>query len=189
MRDISRATCWLAMSVSLSACADISYRDPPEGPNTARVRFASDANLAAPLIVFDDASCESGGREWLRLQARPGLNVSSKRLGIPLWNYTDSAAKELVVRTDRDLYGVFSASGVNEPVCLTYFSAKFLPGGEYEVFFNHDWTADRCSVTVSIIRTHDEPHRYPIAIFRSTVEKPNVSAACMKSWEASRLPW
>ena len=179
----------LAVAIVFSSCADMSYRDPTEGPNTARVRFASDSNLAAPLLVFDDASCKSGGREWLRLQARPGLNVTARRLGIPLWDYTDSAAKELVVTTDNDLYGIFWASGVKLPVCIASFSAKFLPGREYEVFFSHNWTANRCSVTVSEIRTRDEPRRYAIATFESTVENPNVSAACLKSREATRLPW
>lgn len=143
---------FLVLALLLSGgCTSLSYTEPAEGPR-ARVRFATTTSAITVLRVYDDANCTQNETEWMRLRAGVLMNSSPKKLGLPLWNFHENAAKEVYVRANKDVHGMFFGSqsmGTTTYSCGVPFSYNFLDNSDYEVKFI--WGPSRCLVSISQI--------------------------------------
>lgn len=131
----------------LAGCATLKYEEPTSGPR-ARVRFAVLNPSLTVLYRYDDEKC-NGEAEWMRLRAGTLLTGNPKRLGMPLWEYHENAAKEVYVTSGKRFYGMMTTeyqSGMYKHRCGVPFAFDLEDGKDYEVVFK---TGASCSATVS----------------------------------------
>ncbi len=107
----------VAASVALGACASVNYTEPQDG-DRARVRFAVGQSLSraggtvalydenAIVYGFTDANCADGSH-WMTLLDGYLVRPDPRRMGMPLWDYQQNAAKEFYVSTATDLNVMF----------------------------------------------------------------------------------
>jgi hypothetical protein len=115
------------------------------------------------------------------------INSSPKRLGMPLWNYHDNAAKEVFVEANKQIYGLFQGGETNAVkiyLCGTPFSYSFQEGADYEVRFK--WAPQECRVTIAQIA--DGPtgmELRELAAFSNHVNETN--KGCLAAFKKPRL--
>ncbi|MFC5708203.1 hypothetical protein [Aeromonas eucrenophila] len=173
-------------SLSIAACSTLTYQEPQTGP-LARVRFVTDSNQISVLRTYGDKNCTTNEVEWLRLRNGMMINSSPKRLGMPLWNYHDNAAKEVFVEANKQIYGLFQGgetTALTTYLCGTPFSYSFQDGADYEVRFK--WAPQECRVTIAQIV--DGPKGMELreqAAFSNQVNETN--KGCLAAFNKPRL--
>jgi uncharacterized protein YceK len=134
-----------------SGCATVAYREPPSGPR-ARVRFSTATATPATVYGYERPGCEGTEEAWMRL--RLGAGGEPKRLGMPLWDFDAGAAREVWVRTDRPLSGLFEAAMTGAAggsfQCPVAFVVGLEDGGDYEVAYQQI-PGSLCAVLVTRI--------------------------------------
>ena len=138
------------LSLSISACSSISYKEPTEGP-LSRVRFATETEGLTMVRNYITSDC-GGEEEWMRLRNGFLLNSTPKKLGMPLWNHHENAAKEFLVTSNNDTYFMFSAShqiGRTTYSCGVPATVIFKENHDYEMLFK--FGVINCSVILSEI--------------------------------------
>jgi hypothetical protein len=174
---------WMLFVVA--ACNAVRYKEPVASGSTARVRFATDSRMPAVLRVYDDPSCLTGEDEWLRVETSHPIRSQPKRLGIPLWTYSDSSAKEFVVTTEKPFYAMFVGYTIGfgyTEFCGVPIRGNFDRGHDYEFFFN--WSPDMCNVTFSEIIDGDPPHKVTDGFFTNKADATN--SACLLAFKKRR---
>lgn len=176
----------LPLFLLLASCSSIVYKEPVSG-SRARVRFVSDLNAVSVLRVYDDADCTANETEWMRLKNGYLLNSSPKKLGMPLWNYHDNAAKEVYVGTDKQLNALIKGdeqSGDYIYSCAVPFFYRFSENEDYEVYFH--WSRTDCTVTISQFST--TPTGTEANKKEVFTNKPSTrNAGCMSAFKKGRL--
>jgi hypothetical protein len=149
---------------SLVGCASLSYQEPLQGPR-ARVRFVTTSTAPTVLRAYDDANCAQNESEWMRLREGPLVNSQPKKLGMPMWNHHENAAKEVYVDASRPMHGMFFGQ---EPVgiglihaCAVPFSFSFAENRDYEVKYH--FIPKQCHVTISSIAPNGDGWVYKTA--------------------------
>ena len=174
------------LPVFLIACASQLYKEPVDGP-VARVRFTT--NIDAPTVVYTyaDAACTADEQEWMRLKNGLLLNSSPKRLGLPLWNHHDNAAKEVYVSTKVTRSYLITGTSryyTKEIACGVAFRPDFAPGKDYEVAYI--WAPERCDVHVyELEKSGASARRIEIVSFDNRVSKEN--SECLTQFKKRRL--
>lgn len=174
----------------VAACNAVRHKDtePAASSSTARVRFATDSHFPAVLRVYDDPSCLTGEEEWLRVETANPIRSQPKRLGIPLWTYSDSSAKEFVVTAEKPFYAMFFGYTIQPGFvtsmksCAVPIRGNFVGGRDYEFFFN--WSSEMCNVAFSEIVDGDPPHKVTDGIFTNQVDATN--SACLLAFKKTR---
>lgn len=145
---------FIVASVWVTGCASLSYQEPLQGPR-ARVRFVTTSVSPTVLTTYEDTSCTKNETEWMRLRvgSLALMRNSTKKLGIPLWDYHDNAAKEVFVNVTKELNGMFlGAERLNDGwtfSCAVPFNFKFTENNDYEVKFR--LIPGQCTATISQI--------------------------------------
>ena len=140
--------------LSLTGCTSTGYlwyQEPTAGPK-ARVRFVTTSKGSTDLRVYDDANCTQNGTVWMDLSERSRFGGQLKKLGMPLWNYHENAAKEVYVAANKPIYGMFFGHeymGSTTYVCAVPFSFTFSENADYEV--KYQGGATMCSVSIAQI--------------------------------------
>jgi hypothetical protein len=147
-------------------CATPGYQEPVAGPR-ARVRFSTGSASAATVYGYERPGCEGSEATWLRL--RLGAGGEARRLGVPLWAFEAGAAREVWVRTDRPLSGLFEASmrGASGSAfgCPVAFVVGLEDGGDYEVAYQQI-PGSLCAVLVArIVGAQGAWQRQPVRMF------------------------
>lgn len=170
----------------ISACSTLVYQEPATGPR-ARVRFITDSDEISILRTYGDKNCSANEVEWLRLRNGTLVNSSPKRLGMPLWNYHDNAAKEVYVEANKLIYGLFQGGETTFTktyLCGTPFWYSFEEQADYEVTFK--WSRQECHVTVStIIDGPSGPQLGKLATFSNQINEEN--RGCLAAFQKRRL--
>jgi hypothetical protein len=174
--------------LSLSGCAALTYDEPQTG-SRARVRFVTDGKDPSVLTVYDGDDCSGEERHWMILRNGVLLTSSLKRLGMPLWNYHDNAAKEVYVSTDKPLTAIFwggeSVGNYYHYSCAVPFTARFKEGKDYEVKYR--WDRTKCTVSLYEI-VERKPKEYmaqEIASFNNKVK--DKFSGCYKQFKRPRF--
>ena len=176
MGSALRAFFWVfSTGIMASGCSTISYEEPNSG-KLAKVRFATDFEEITVVNGYETSSCEEE-KEWMRLRVGPLLISQPKRLGMPLWDYHDNAAKEFYVRAGKEQHLMFYSAkslGRGAVKCGIPISTTFENNEEYELFFDDDDL--HCSLTLNqILKTKDSgvPHKKRLLKHSSrTVDMP-----------------
>lgn len=141
------------MAICLVSCVNIDYQEPTSG-SRARVRFVTDLGGHTILYSYDDTDCSVNERTLLSLVINPdplfGRMPQTKRLGMPLWDYTNFEASEIYVASNKQMNGLFYGSGQSMRMvyeCAAPFSFTFHENRDYEVKFI--WDPQECRVTIS----------------------------------------
>lgn len=173
-------------TLSITACSTLTYQEPRTGP-LARVRFVTDSNEISVLRTYGDKDCSTNEVEWLRLRNGMLVNSSPKRLGMPLWNYHDNAAKEIFVEANKQIYGLFQGgetTALKFYLCGTPFSYSFQEGADYEVRFK--WAPKECRVTVAqIVDGSNGMELRELAAFSNQINETN--KGCLTAFKKPRL--
>lgn len=177
-------------TVTLSACAGLSYVQPTSG-DRARVRFVTDTSGVSVLRTYQGLDCTGSEQEWMRLRRGVLLTSSVTRLGMPLWDYEEKAAKEVYVATAQPLTAIFWGTAVETSgstrtsyQCGVPFTTTFESGKDYEV--KYSWHRTACTLTVSEIVAKGQSHEFrQIASFSNRVENPN--SQCLAQFKRFRL--
>lgn len=96
---------YLAALILLAGCVPTLSHEPESGPR-ARVRFSTDSPGVTFIYQYRDVDCKQDELELGRLRNGICLLCSGKRLGMPLWNYHNNAAKEIYVTAGTMFYGL-----------------------------------------------------------------------------------
>lgn len=108
----------------------------------------------------------------MRLATHVLINSRPKRLGIPLWEFHENAAKEVYFDTRQTLHAMttgdriasYSSQGTISEICAVPYSIRFEPGRDYEVALNV--AAGLCRVNVfEIVPGAEGAHRKPLEVF------------------------
>lgn len=167
----------LILPFLISGCSHLNqlYKEPLDGER-ARVRFATNATTV--LRTYSDTGCSNDEAEWLRLSTTPMLGAKPKSLGMQLNNHYQNAAKEVFVKANQQINGLFVATDQNIAflyTCGVPFSFTFLENKDYEVMFN--WQSDSrsyCNVTISeIVQTENKSILSLIATFSNKLTDKN----------------
>lgn len=173
-------------SLFVTACSTLTYQEPTAGQR-ARVRFVTDSSSVSVLRTYGDENCSTNEVEWLRLRNGPLLNSSPKRLGIPLWNYHDNAAKEVYVEADKQINGLFQGgepTGIKVYLCGTPFTYSFQAHSDYEVRFR--WAPKECRVTIAqVVDTQKGLELQEVAAFSNQATEAN--KGCIAAFNMKRL--
>lgn len=176
----------ITLPIFASACSTLSYQEPAAGPR-ARVRFVTDSNEISVLRTYGDKNCSTHESEWIRLRNGMLINSSPKRLGMPLWNYHDNAAKEVYVEANKQIYALFQGgetTSVKVYLCGTPFWYSFDDGADYEVRFK--WAPQECRVTVARIADGPTgPELREQAAFSNQLNEEN--KGCLAAFKKPRL--
>lgn len=181
---MNRMTCIALLMPLLAGCSALKYREPTEGPR-ARVRFTADTDDNSLLLAYDAAGCTTHEQEWMRLRVGVHVLSSPKRMGMPLWEHHDNAAKEVHVDASKPLHAMFvGGSHVTRPGTATHhasisvyscgvaFTYAFEADKDYQVSFN--WHPQRCTVTVSeLVRQDDGYARVTREVFDNQLAEQN----------------
>lgn len=158
--------------LALSSCATLTYVEPTTG-SRARVRFATTSASISVLRSFGDDHCTTGEQEMLRLRNGPLARPEPKRLGMPLWDFNDNAAKEVYMPAGKQLnflFGVNTASG-GLAVAHFYFwtvrstgipfSVTFDGSKDYEIVLDEEQGKIRA---YELAGARDRPVRVPMSV-------------------------
>lgn len=144
---------FIGIAICLSSCTTVDYQEPTSGP-IARVRFVTDLGGQTTLYGYDDMNCSVNEKTLLHLVVNPdplfGQAPASRKLGIPLWTYHDSEARELYIAADTQTNGLFLGQGrfaMTIYKCAAPFFFTFRENHDYEVKFI--WGSKDCHVTIS----------------------------------------
>lgn len=151
--------------LACAGCAGLSYVQPTSG-DRARVRFVTETSTLAVMKGYDGPDCSGEEREWMRLRVGPLITSTVTRLGMPLWEFHDNAAKEVYVATNKDLVAlIWTEQGTLK--CGVPVTYRFMPGQDYEVKYTSSGRS--CSVSISMIAARGDGHeRRRVGTFDST---------------------
>lgn len=170
----------------VASCSTIVYQEPAAGPR-ARVRYVTDSNSVSVLRTYGDENCATNETEWMRLRNGMLLNSSPKRLGMPLWNYHDNAAKEIYVEANKPIHALFHGGetvGLTTYACATPFSFSFNENTDYEVRFK--WATKACGVSIfQLIKNPDGVAMQEVATF--TNQATGANKGCLARLTEKRL--
>jgi hypothetical protein len=135
----------------LTACSTLTYKEPLSG-SRARVRFVTETKEISVVRTYDDASCSTNEEEMMRLRVGYLINSNPKRLGLPLWDFHENAAKEVYVDASRPKYYLFSGDSIDPQTnsiysCAVAFAFPFEADKSYEVFLK--WHPQNCRIVIS----------------------------------------
>jgi hypothetical protein len=173
----------------IAGCNTISYQEPATG-ELARVRFVTDSPATTMLWHYDNSSCSVNEQEWMRLFTHDlAIRKSPKRLGIPGWNYPESAGKEVYVDASKDHTFLFKSeiTLVNESTlysCGVPLTINFESGKDYEVYFKFGPNYKICSVDVSEVVGTSDVVFVPLKTYTNRVEKEN--EGCLEQFKKGR---
>ena len=175
--------------LALSACNTLSYTEPTSGER-ARVRFATTSSSITVLFSYDDAQCQANEQEMMRLRDGFLINASPKRVGMPLWEFNDNAAKEVYVSASRPFNAMIKAqtqkgAGYNGTYlyqewtsCAVPFSIALQPDHDYELKLDEG----QCALVASeLIRAGDGYTRTPVAV------QVNKNEGCRAAFDKTRV--
>lgn len=144
---------YIGIAICLASCTTIDYQEPTSGP-LARVRFVTDLGGQTTLYSYDDTNCAVNEKTLLHFVVNPdplfGQTSSPRKLGIPLWTYSESEAKELYIAANTQTNGLFFGQGQFQMKifkCAAPFFFTFQENHDYEVKFI--WGSRDCHVTIS----------------------------------------
>lgn len=162
----------LFVLLALAGCAKtFSYKEPSSGP-MARVRFATNTNAVTVLRAYDDPDCKQNEEEWMRLLVNHVADSTPRRLGLPLWNYHENAAKEVYVEAGRERTWLFKGQelgGGYAHICGVAVTFTFAEGKDYEVKFKGEEKS--CSVVIAEFRgTQQAPRLQELARFDNRID-------------------
>lgn len=144
-----------AALVAGCAAPALTYKEPTDG-SRARVRFAANTDHITVLRGYDDAGCTRNENEWMRLRKGNLASPAPKRLGMPLWDHHENAAKEVLVDASRSHTFLFIGStslGTTVYRCGVPLTFNFAADRDYEVSYTQ--MVQDCAVNVSEIRSGD----------------------------------
>ena len=126
----------------------------------------------------------------MRLRNGPLVNSSPKRLGIPLWDHHENAAKEFYASTEMPLIVMFKGSesvpGILKQVTYTCGVPVMyqLEEKDYEVRFN--WHREHCTVNLfEIAKTGEIYEKQLLKTFDNKIRYNNPH--CMEAFKKLRL--
>src|SRR5689334_148288 len=183
----------------LTSCSALHYKEPTSGPR-ARVRFVTDTKEIAVLRAYDDVGCTQNETEWMRLRNGPLITSTRKSLGMPLWKYTDNAAKEVYVDVGRQFNWLFMSADstlqlspvmlaglipVEVHACGVPFSYTFIENKDYEVSLQ--WNRTTCRVIVSEVTADSTtgPRLSELTTFTNQLAETNKT--CLNQLTKKRL--
>lgn len=170
----------VAAAAILSGCSTLSVEEPTNGPR-ARVRFTTNTESIMVVRGYDDAGCESGEKEWMRLANHFLVNSDPKRLDMPLWSFHPNAAKELYVTTAPHTF-LFSGSGGTH-LCGVAVHQTFEQDRDYELSFNVDSAS--CNVQLNVLESvNGTPVRTFLKEYSNKVTP--TTQGCLRQFNAPR---
>lgn len=181
----------ICIPILATGCAGLTYVEPSTG-DRARVRFVTESPDPTVLRVFDGPDCAGAEHEWMRLRVGPLLTSSPKRLGMPLWNYHENAAKEVYVYADKPMTAIFWGTelakhygGGTHYSCAVPFTVAFEKDKDYEVKLV--WDRNACSVVFSEIKAEDGASHSFKVLESFTNRATNNTLRCVKQFTRFRL--
>lgn len=177
----------LPIALTISGCASITYVEPQSGP-VAKVRFASNTSMPTIIRSYSSTAC-TGENEMMRLRNGFFLNSEPKKLGIPLWNYHENAAKEFFVSTNNEQIYMFESTeiiGGRNRKCGVAVKQKFEAGKDYEL--SYSMNNSNCYVVISEIKNNasGQPEKV-ILQKRDSHLSADFSEACISEFKKIRL--
>jgi hypothetical protein len=192
---VTRTKLIAILLLGVGGCSTLPYNEPTDGTRT-RARFVSSAGDDTAFVrTYDDPGCQSNEQHMMSLRAGYFVNASPRRLGLPLWEFHENAAKEVYVQTTRPIHfmvahTVADTEKTNPLVsytqrCGVAFTYKFDQGRDYELMFNRD-SAERCSISINELVVRDgAPQRVRLAKFENRLTAETQS--CMEALRKRRL--
>jgi hypothetical protein len=181
----------ISITIFVAGCAGLTYVEPTVG-DRARVRFVTESPDPTVLRVYDGPDCSGEEHEWMRLRVGTLLTSSPKRLGMPLWNYHENAAKEVYVHTDKPMTAIFWGTelamgygGGMHYSCGVPFTAAFQKGKDYEVKLV--WNRTACDVVFSEITPEDGGSHSFKVLKKFTNSASENTQGCLKHFKRFRL--
>jgi hypothetical protein len=175
----------LLLLLPLGGCvSSLVYKEPDSGAR-ARVRFVSELDGITVVRVYDDANCTTNENEWMRLKNGWLLNNHPKRLGMPLWNYHENAAKEVYVDSSKPFNSLISGGEPGGVVysCGVPVAHSFKEGADYEVFYH--WSRTACKVSIfELIATGSAFRKQEVASFTNEANENN--QGCVNAFKKPR---
>lgn len=169
----------------LGCASTMSYKEPTQG-DRARVRFATNTEDVAVLRSYDDASCTVNESEWMRLRVGPLVASAPKRMGMPLWNHHENAAKEVYVSSARPYTFLFSGSvrqGLTARLCGVPLTYTFEANKDYQV--DYIQTGQSCAAVVSeLAGVGDAGSKAALRTYDNRVTPGN--AGCLEQFRKAR---
>ena len=103
-----RVTMFALVALGMVGCRTVMYEDPNSG-DLAKVRFADTKGFGSVhLLRYDDDQCTESSEHMMMMIASIGIrHPHPRRLGLPLWNYRDEAANEVLIPADKPFVGTF----------------------------------------------------------------------------------
>ena len=157
----------------LSNCATTSQIETESGP-TAKVRFTTNTGPVTGLYELTNQDCDKHKRIT---PLRNGILLVGKtrRLGMPLWDYHENAAKEFLVPANKTHFYLFHSAGNDGRYvrnCGTFVSQKFEENKDYEV--SYKWNDHKCYVDVNEIKKNESGEFEKVLLQRknSIIEPP-----------------
>ena len=176
----------MAVVFGFSGCAGLSYDQPTTG-DRARVRFVTDTTGVTVLRTYEGDDCAGTEKEWMRLKRGVMYTSSVTRLGMPLWDYEEKAAKEVYVASAKPLNAIFWGTlyeGRWHYQCGVPITANFDAGKDYEI--KYSWHPSMCrAVLYEIVQKGDQHELLKIKEFsnRSTT----LRSGCLAQFKRFRL--
>ena len=177
----------LVLLLSITSCSTFSYKEPKSGP-VARVRFVTNSTSITVVRAYDSSRCEEEN-EMMRLRNGFFLFSSPKKLGIPLNNFHDNAAKEVLVKAggpeaymfeDAESYGTTSVK------CGVVVKQLFEEGKDYEL--SYDFNNANCFLDVYEISKDKAGSAQRVLLQRRDKRMTSdFSAACVDKFNKIRL--
>jgi hypothetical protein len=157
------------------------------------VRFSTNAGLTI-IRGYGDSGCATDEAEWMRLQNAYAVNSPPKRLGMPLWEHHENAAKEVYVdaATEKTFLIIFESPYGGKIIrCGVPLSYKFSQGKDYEVAFS--WEPNRlqigpgqCRVDINLLESNGSAaRRVRLTRFPNALTTKNDS--CVNQFTKTRL--
>lgn len=128
----------------------------------------------------------------MRLRVGPLLTSSPKRLGMPLWDFHENAAKEVYVRADKPMTAIFWGTETDKRYgattyysCGVPFTAAFQKDKDYEVKLL--WNRTACRVVFAEIKPDniDSYHFKVLETFSNRATEK--TQGCLKQFTRFRL--
>lgn len=139
-KQLKKITSLLLMAlpvVLITGCSTITYEEPKSGP-VARVRFVTNTRSMMVVRGYKSTECDDE-HEMMRLRNGFLLISDPKRLGIPLWDFHDNAAKEFFIPADVPqtyLFKVVEREGRMITKCGVFLKQTFEKNKDYELNYH-----------------------------------------------------
>jgi hypothetical protein len=173
--------------LALTGCAApaLTYTEPTDG-SRARVRFAANTDDITVLRGYDDSGCNRNEHEWMRLRKGSLISPAPKRLGMPLWEHHENAAKEVFVDASRSHTFLFVGSvslGATVYRCGVPLTFDFAADRDYEVSYAQ--MLQNCIVNVSQIQSvNGAPTKALLKSFTNKVT--DETRGCLEQFQKKR---